>query len=204
MALPINIPLPTLKRYSYYINILLKVESDEWVSTSYLSRETGVKPITIRKDLGYLGVKGIPQKGFPLKVLVEELKSVLGGDSFNDLVLIGSWGFGGVYKEHPELLLGDFTLRVLFDFVDREDKSGPIPVYPINRLEDLIPRLGVSMVILSVEPKHVDKISRELFKLGIRGILNLTNVDIETEGSCHSVRFNPIAPISELLGVMKS
>lgn len=204
MAISVNIPLPTLKRYSYYLNILLKDINEEWVSTSDLSKETGTKPITIRKDLGYLGVKGIPQKGYPRKNLVEKLKYTLGGDSYSDLILIGSWGFGAVYKKQPELLAGDFRVRVLFDFIEEEDKTGGIPIYPIDRLKELIPRLGVKVAILSVEPDKVKDLAKQLYLWGIKGILNLSTVDIDTEDGQFSVKYNPLAPLSELLGIMKS
>ncbi len=203
MANTIQIPLPTLKRYSLYLSKLLKIGREEWVSTSSLSSATGVKPITIRKDINYLGVKGSPQKGFPKDRLLEKLKDALGGDSCRDLILVGSWGFGEVYKKNPELVIGGFTLRVCFDNVNDSEQGGTIPIYPIDRLEELIPRLGVSIALLSVEPEQAESMAEKLFSWGITGILNLTPGEISPREGKNIVSFNPLAPLSELLGVMK-
>lgn len=198
-----NIPLPTLKRYSVYLSALSSCKTN-WISTSVIGDKTGLKPITIRKDLGYLGVKGQPQKGYPKKTLIKGLREVLGGKSCRDIILVGSWGLASIYKEMPQLLVGDFKLRVCFDYVDEEDKSTPIPIYPLDRLEDLIPRLGVSMALLSVEPDKAIIVSEKLFSHGIKGILNMTTVDLPTYDDNRVVDFNPMQGLSELLGLIQS
>lgn len=199
-----NIPLPTLKRYSIYLNCLQNDYVGDWVSTSVLGERTGNKPITVRKDLSYLCVKGQPQKGYPKKSIISGLKFILGGESCHDLILIGSWGFAAVYKKNPKLLIGNYKLRVCFDYIDEEDKTGPIPIYPMDRLKDLIPRLGVSMALLSVEPDRVIEVSEELFLYGIKGILNLTPQDIPTDKNNKVVNFNPLHGLSDLLGLIHS
>lgn len=198
-----NIPLPTLKRYSIYLTALIGCKNN-WISTSVLGEQTGLKPITIRKDIAYLGVKGQPQKGYPKKALVSGLSHVLGGKSCQDIILVGSWGLAAIYKKMPQLLVGDFKLRVCFDYIEEEDKSTPIPIYPIDRLEDLIPRLGVSMALLSVEPANAHLISEKLFEYGIKGILNMTTVDLPISNNNKVVNFDPMQGLSELLGLIQS
>lgn len=201
MGQTLTIPLPTLKRYSFYLTHLAKHEYGEWVSTSFLSDATGIKPITIRKDLSYLGIKGIPQKGFPWNTLVEKLKGILGGDSFNDLILVGSWGLGSAYIKTPELIPENYKLRVCFDN-NPGFHDGQIPVYPMERLKDLIERLGVSIALLSVDPKDLQKTAEELYEKGIKAILNLTNRSVKKIEGCIVVDFNPLTPISEVIGML--
>lgn len=204
MIKKLNIPLPTLKRYSLYLHSLLKEDGGEWISTSYLSSKTGVKAITIRKDIGYLEIKGAPQKGFPRKNIIKRLKDILGGDSQRDLILVGSWGFAEVFRKTPKLIVGDYNLRVCFDFIEKEDKSLTVPIYPMERMKDLIPRLGVSIALLSVEPEDASEICDRLFRYGIEGILNLTMVNIRSEFQNNIVDYNPQNGLSELMGIIKS
>lgn len=200
----VHIPLPTLKRYSIYLNTLLKSCSGLWVSTSLLGSKTGIKPITVRKDLSYLAVKGVPQKGYPKDSIISGLKYYLGGECCHDLILIGSWGFAELYKKRPKLLIGDYRLRVCFDYIKKEDKTSPVPIYPMDRLEDLIPRLGVSIALLSVEPEKALEVSRKIFNYGIKGILNMTPEFIPSLGENKVVNFDPLHGITELLGLIQS
>lgn len=196
-------PLATLKRFSLYYNLLQGGKGVEWVSTSMLSLKTGIKPITIRKDIGYLSIKGVPQKGYPKKQLLSSLKSILGGDSYGDIILIGTWGLGRIFLDTPELIPKEFNILVCFDFIeDDEDRS--IPVYSIDRLKDLIPRLGVSMAILSVEPHRAQETCDKLFSYGIEGVLNMTNSKLDVKDGHKIVNYNLTKGLSELLGVIKS
>lgn len=198
-----KIPLPTLKRYYLYYNILKHNDNVEWVSTSVLSVKTSVKPITIRKDIAHLGIKGSPQKGYPKKELTTILKNILGGDSYGDLILVGTWGIGSVIRDTPGLISKDFNVRVCFDFVE-ERIHNTIQIYPMSRLEDLIPRLGISMAILSVEQDMAQEVCDKLFDYGIKGILNVTHVHLKSKESNNIVNYDLMSGLSEVLWSIKS
>lgn len=198
-----KIPLPSLKRYSSYLTVAEKQAENCWISTSLLSDETGIKAITIRKDIAYLEIKGVPKKGYPKSELVTRIKSTLGGDCFRDLVLVGSYGLGEGFIKYPGLVSSGYNLRVAFDFIKEECLDGALPVYPMERCSDLIPRLGASVALLSVEENRVEHVALELEKLGIKGIVNLTNKKICSSVKVSIVDFNLLNSLSELSGVIK-
>lgn len=198
-----KIPLPSLKRYSSYLAAAEREPDNCWISTSFLSNETGMKAITIRKDIAYLDIKGVPKKGYPKNELIEKIKYTLGGENFRDLVIVGSYGLGEGFIKYPGLISSGYKLRVAFDFIQEEVLEGEIPTYPIERCSDLIPRLGASVAILSVEDSRVDGVVLELEKLGIKGIVNLTNKKIGDSTNISVVDFNLLNSLSELSGLIK-
>ncbi len=204
MAEPIHIPLPSLKRFSIYLLVLEKFENMKWISTTFLSHNTGIKPITIRKDISYLLVKGQPKRGFLHYDLHTKLKIILGGDNYKDLVIIGSWGLGEAYLKYPELLGSDYKLRACFDFVEHEDNSSLVPVFPICRAEELIKRLGVTIVLFSINPSDYKLIDAEISKWDIKGILNLTPIKLKSVNpEIKSIDFNPLLNIPELVAKIR-
>ncbi len=200
-----SIPLPSLKRFSIYISVLCQNQEIKWVSTTLLSRDTGVKPITIRKDIAYLGIKGQPQKGYLRTELLDCLKDRLGGDNYKDVVLIGSWGLAHSYINYPELLPGDYKIRACFDYIEKEDRQRDIPIFPISRAAELIDRLGISIVMLSVEHSRLKEVLKLINSWNIKGVLNLSNVKIDNStNNFELVEFNPIGSISELVAKIRS
>lgn len=202
-----RIPLPSLKRFSIYRSILEKYRDVEWISTTLLSSYSGIKSITIRKDIAYLDIKGIPQKGYLNIDLCKKIKESLGGDNYRDLVIIGSWGLGESYLKYPELLPKEYNIRACFDYVDSEDKTGAIPTFPMNRAEELIKRLGVSIVLLSVEPNKIESVLSIINTWDIKGILTLTPIKLDKKKlNLNKVilKFDPLVNISELVANISS
>lgn len=195
-----RVPLPTLKRFSTYISIIEEVLTEEWISTSYLSSRSKTPAITIRKDIGYLGLKGIPKKGYKCDDLYNALVDALGGESTKDLIIIGTYGLGGFYLKNPDIFHGGYKIRAAFDFIDHEDLSGSIPIYPFERLKDLVNRLGVSIALVSFKETPVALLS--LRDWGIKGVMNLN--DTELNIGIPEVNLSPSSKISELAGIISS
>lgn len=195
-----NVPLPTLKRFSIYISIIEGNKGEEWISTSLLSSNSKSPAITIRKDIGFLGIKGIPKKGYKRDELLKALVSALGGDSLKDLIIIGSYGLGGFYIDNPTFVPTGYKIRAAFDFIKDENLSGLIPIYPFERLRDLIPRLGVSIALVSFKNIPSDLVN--LKKWGVKGVVNLGSIDLDL--NIPEVSFDPLGGLSELTGIISS
>ncbi|QEN03192.1 hypothetical protein EW093_00225 [Thiospirochaeta perfilievii] len=202
MQKQIKIPLPTLKRYSKYLMVLESI-SDTWVSTTLLNLYTDSLPITIRKDLAYLSIKGTPQKGYPRVKLIKKIEKIIRGETTRDLILIGSWGLGDIILKQPKIYLKEYNLRVCFDYVDNKI-DGLIPIYPMERLKDLIPRLGIKTAIFSINSDKSDKVLSILKETGIKGIININQSIISVDDSVKIINYSLINSVHELIGHIES
>lgn len=192
MAIELKIPLPTLKRFSLYLAFIKKNCFGEWVSTNFISQSLGIKPITIRKDINYLEIIGAPKKGFNVKELIEKMDKVVGADQSDDFALVGSWGFGSAFLNYKELIPANMNIKLGFDYIKKEDLSNHIPIYPIKKLEDLLQRLAIKNIILSVPEDDIENIYNKLITLNVDKIWNISPFYLPSNQDIKIYYYNPI------------
>src|SRR5579883_2478637 len=106
--MPIEIPEVVIERLPVYARALadLIARKREVVSSQELGALLGVTPAQIRKDLSYFGRFGKQGRGYNVRRLAEELKSILGQDREWTLALVGVGrlgeaiiSYGGFYPQ---------------------------------------------------------------------------------------------------------
>ena len=75
----IKIPEPTLRRLPWYLsNIkLMKEQGGHFVSSTQLSKATGIDASQIAKDLSYIKVSGKPRVGYEATYIIKALEDFL-------------------------------------------------------------------------------------------------------------------------------
>ena len=143
------IPKSTLSRLPIYYCYLQErmAEGQEFVSSSAMAESLSLGAVQVRKDLaGVSSVPGRSKVGFRTEQLLNDLKSYLGYDDYNEAVLVGVGGLGKTLLQYPGFK--NYGLDVVAGFdVDPNVVGRTIggkPVYAISQLEGLVRRLGVS------------------------------------------------------------
>ncbi|HOP40102.1 MAG TPA: redox-sensing transcriptional repressor Rex [Geobacteraceae bacterium] len=174
--------LPTIRRLPAYLNILrdLFVKGEQYVSSSYLAEKMFVEPILVRKDLELTRVAGTPRVGYSIEELITSIEEFLGCSDNLDAVLVGVGQFGASLLGNRGLR--NFGLRVLAAFDEDSHKARTlahrVPFFEIDRLEELLQRLHVTIAILCVPSEDAQKITDILVASGIRGIWNFTSENL--------------------------
>lgn len=181
-----HIPLPTIRRMPSYLRILqeFQQENKEWISTTDFSGRLSLKPIQVRKDMAYTGIQGKPRLGFEVNELLNAIRRTLGWDNSADAIIVGAGALGSAllgYKGFSE-----HGLKLVAAFDNNPEVSGSkihgIEVFPLEKLEDLIQRMGITIGIITVPEDFGQEIADRLINAGIRGIWNFSPVKLKVPG----------------------
>lgn len=177
------IPKSTLSRLPIYYCYLQErmAEGQEFVSSSAMAESLSLGAVQVRKDLaGVSSVPGRSKVGFRTEQLLNDLKSYLGYDDYNEAVLVGVGGLGKTLLQYPGFK--NYGLDVVAGFdVDPNVVGRTIggkQVYAISQLERLVRRLGVKLGIITVPGPQAQGVADILVASGIKGIWNFAPAHI--------------------------
>lgn len=177
------IPRQTIYRLSTYLRCLarLKQNSIRTVSSEALAKAAGVKSTQLRKDLTYFGQFGTRGLGYDVEQLSRLVSDLLGTNSLQPVVLVGVGNLGlallsyrGFEQEGFEIIAGFDS-----DLQRKRNKQVRQPLYPMDKLPEVIRDRAVRLAVLTVPPSEAQEVARRLVECGITGILNFAPVVLE-------------------------
>ncbi|WP_346189403.1 redox-sensing transcriptional repressor Rex [Rubritalea halochordaticola] len=178
-----EIPRKAIYRLSIYSRCLKRLLENgiETVSSSALASAAGVKPAQLRKDLAYFGQFGTRGLGYPVEVLLNTIREVLGRAKLQPVVLVGAGNLGRALLRYDGFRKEGFEVLAAFDAKpDEIDESRiPVPVYSDERLEDFIKENKVRMAIVCVPAEHGQAVANKLVDAGVQAILNFSPIVLQ-------------------------
>lgn len=107
----------TIERFPLYLRALDRLLSAgvATVSSSTLSRVTGVQPALLRRDLSQLGALGTRGVGYEVEALHHSLAQELNGSKVWRVVIIGAGRFGQALAVHSTLRPSGFEVVAIVD-----------------------------------------------------------------------------------------
>lgn len=173
-----EIPRKAIYRVSIYSRCLRRLHEKglETVSSSALAAAAGVKPAQLRKDLGYFGQFGTRGLGYPVEVLLNKFREVLGRATLQPVILVGAGNLGRALLRYDGFLKEGFEVLAAFDKAAATmDKSKiAVPVFPDSMMPDYVAEHAVRMAILCVPAEFGQEVANALVDAGVRGILNFS------------------------------
>ncbi|MBA4495579.1 redox-sensing transcriptional repressor Rex [Paenactinomyces guangxiensis] len=173
-----KIPQVTAKRLPLYYRYLEKLHAigKQRVSSADLSDALQIDPATIRRDFSYLGELGKKGYGYNVTYLLQFLRDFLKQDEVTNVVLVGVGNLGtallryNFYRSHNTKIVAGFDQDPAKIGTDIDG----IPVYSMDRLQEVIQLHNVEVAILTVPVNVAQSTAQFLVEAGIRGILNFT------------------------------
>ena len=157
-----------------YRMALLRMQ-DLGVDTTYsynLGREIGVTPEQVRKDFSQFGIKGKRKGGYNINELLFTINGIFRKDELQRVILVGLGNIGHAVLQYRGF--SKIMIQVVAGFdIDpgKYKKKYSIPVYSIDKLEEVIKEIGVHTAVLAVPIQAAQEISNRLVAAGIKGIL---------------------------------
>ena len=171
-----EIPRKTIYRLSIYLRCLHRLKSNalRTVSSDALAKAAGVKPTQLRKDLTYFGQFGTRGLGYDVEQLAEMISDVLGTNSFQPVVLVGTGNLGTALLSYRGFEQEGFEIVAAFDADPKQcrDKRAKQPIYSMEKLPEFIRGRHVKMAILCVPAAVAQEVTNILVESGVAGILN--------------------------------
>ena len=163
--------------YLYILN-LLDEENVEVVSSQELGARLQMTPAQIRKDLSYFGKFGKQGKGYNVKLLLGELRRIMGLDREWNMALIGVGRLGKAILDYSRITLRGFKYVAAFDKDPKliGTKAGDLVIQDISELADTIKSNNIEIGVLAVPPSQVQLAVDRFVECGIKAILNYAPV----------------------------
>ena len=154
------------------------------ISSGELSKMMNVTASQIRQDLNCFGGFGQQGYGYNVKYLYGKISEILGVDKEYRAVIIGAGHLGLALVGSPMFIKRGVTLCALFDnspSVIGKD-YGKLHVYDVSYLDNYIKENDIDIAVLTLPRAYAVETAERLVKLGIKGIWNFTNVELQFEG----------------------
>ena len=176
------VPKAVINRLSLYLRELQRLVRDghETTSSTQLGKLLEFTDAQVRKDLAYFGQFGYPGIGYRCTELIDKIKDILGTSQRWPIAMIGLGNLGRALLGYRGFSHQGFEIACVFDVdelkVNKQFEG--IPVYHLDRIVEMIPRLGIRLAIIAVPAPAAQKVADALVAAGIEGILNFAPVTI--------------------------
>jgi redox-sensing transcriptional repressor len=143
-----------------------------------LGNEAGVSPEQVRKDFSIHGITGNKKAGYDIETLLIVFNRIFGMDEIHNVILVGMGNIGRALANYNNQFIGQnvyVTAGFDIDPAKFKKKSG-VPVYPMDKLNDIITRYNISTAVITVPGVAAQDVCNQLINNGIKGILNFTPV----------------------------
>lgn len=170
------IPVPTLGRLPWYLAYVNNLRRDgvEHVSSTVISRHTGVEASQIAKDLSYIGIRGRTRIGYDVAGLARSLEHFLGFGQCHRAVIAGVGSLGSA-------LIADTGLRRFgLEIVAGVDPTLAgrivcgVPVVDSKELPSVVAETHAEIGILAVPVDRAQEVADSLVAAGVKALWNFT------------------------------
>ena len=175
-----EIPRKTIYRLSVYLRCLQRLKQNEirTVSSEALAKAARVKSTQLRKDLTYFGQFGTRGLGYDVEQLSQMISDLLGTTSLQPVILVGVGNLGLALLTYKGFEQEGFEIVAAFDMEAnrKRDKSLQTPIYPMERVPEIIKKTGARMAIMAVPASAAQEVANDLIAAGVTGILNFAPI----------------------------
>jgi redox-sensing transcriptional repressor len=177
------IPEPTLRRLPIYYQYLKKVQTEkksEYISCTQIGNELNILPIQVRKDLEITEATGRPKLGYGVKELLGNIEDFLGWNNTTEAYLVGVGNLGSALLGYQGFR--EYGVDIIAAFDADPAKTGKEihgkMVFPVEKLPDMIRRMGIKIGILTVPAIYAQGLTDLMVEAGIHAIWNFSPVKI--------------------------
>ncbi|MEZ7956348.1 MAG: redox-sensing transcriptional repressor Rex [Rubritalea sp.] len=178
MESKLDIPKKTIYRLSIYSRCLRRLHENamETVSSNSLAQAANVKPAQLRKDLAYFGQLGTRGLGYPVELLLETIRAVLGRATLQPVILVGVGNLGRALLRYDGFKKEGFEVLAAFDTNSEvlKEKGITVPLLHDDEMISFIKKNAVRMAILCVPAQYGQEVTNVLVDAGVQGILNFS------------------------------
>ena len=195
-----------VERLSLYRQHLLKYRyaSSSHINSAVLSRLTGATQESVRRDMMLIGCQAQNiRMGYPVEEVIDRINAVLDPFDICRMALVGN------NDALTEIMLHEYEnalirLVAVFDFElpSEHKKKDDVKCFRLDLIHETIKSLHIKLAILNVPGDYTLQTAQILHQAGIKGIINLSSVNISIPG-IYVENLNMITAIEKATFFMK-
>jgi len=166
-----------INRLLQYRSVLIKLKDlgFETVFSYTLGEEAGVTAEQVRKDFSKFNIKGNKKGGYNIDELLDTFDNIFRKDELHKVILVGIGNIGIAILQYKGFRKNMIEIVAGFDIDPvKYKKKYMIPVYPMERIEEIIHDHRVKTVIIAVPEIVAQEVCSRLVNIGINSILNIS------------------------------
>ena len=181
-TIPNGIPEKTIERLSEYRRTLLASHKQgiTHIFSHVLAGMHGITAVQVRRDLMLIGFSSDTKKGYDVKDLIDFISNILDSEQTMNIAVMGMGHLGQAISKYFNGKRLKLKITAAFD-VD-EAKIGTeingIPVFHMDRFEEVVSEQEISIVIVSSPTKVAPDLVLPIINAGIKGVLNFTSTPL--------------------------
>lgn len=178
------LPEPTIKRLPWYLAYVAMIHDKgvESVSSTDISRGTGIDSSLVAKDLSLLHIKGRPRVGYDVRDILTELSKLLGFTRVHNAVMIGVGQLGAALLSDSGL--SSYGLNIVAGFDVNPKIIGRciagVPVFDMSTLAERRKHLNAEIAVIAVPVDRAQDAADIAVAAGIKALWNFTPFRIRT------------------------
>jgi len=204
LTIPLQKKLPprSVERLSKYRRLLsmLYAGNGEFIFSHDLARLLNLTPEQVRRDLMLIGLSGNRRKGYSIRALIDIIGETIDKEEGYNVAIVGVGNLGRAITAFIRKAQTKLNITAAFDVdankINREIAG--VPCYDILRIPDMVKKLNISIVILTVPSDVVKDISDLLIHSGVKGILNFTSVHLDIPSDVYLKDYDIITSLEEI------
>jgi len=178
-----KIPEETIIRLSYYLRALTYFleENKKVVSSRQLANFLKISHHQLRKDLSYFGHFGKQGVGYSCFELIDRIKGILGLNQQWNACVVGFGNLGRALSFYKGFRNQGICIKAAFDAdkLKQNKNYEGIKVYGLEKMSAVIKKENIQIAIITVPKESAREIADNLYKCGIRAILNFAPVKLD-------------------------
>ena len=153
----------------------------EKVFSYTLANEAGVTADQVRRDFSEFNIKGRKRGGYIISDLLENMETILHRNKDHNLIIVGIGNLGLALTKYSKFIQPNMKIVAAFDIdpSKRKRKASDIPVYSMDRMQEIISKYRVSVAIIAVPEISAREVAEDLVRSGIKGIVNFAPVPLK-------------------------
>ena len=169
----------SLRRILLYRGSLLRLQAlgVNRVYSYTLGKETGISAEQVRKDFSEYQIKGNQRGGYRVDELIREMELIFYRDGSQNIIVVGMGNIGSSLANYSNFIQRNINIVATFDIDPSKQRlRSDIPVYTMERLEEIIKRFNVRTAIIAVPDIAAQTVCDQLVDCEIEGIINFAPV----------------------------
>jgi len=169
----------SLRRILLYRGSLLRLQAlgVKRVYSYTLGKETGISAEQVRKDFSEYQIKGNQRGGYRVDELIREMELIFYRDGSQNIIVVGMGNIGSSLANYSNFIQRNINIVATFDIDPSKQRlRSDIPVYTMERLEEIIKRFNVRTAIIAVPDIAAQTVCDQLVDCEIEGIINFAPV----------------------------